>query len=446
MHRLQRRREPMRGAARYVVPWALLAGTTPATGQTLTLGDATEAALASHPLAVAAAAGVSAAREATAAARSARLPGAALSGTLTRFEEPMVVAPLHSLDLRNPPRFDRTLVQGQLSAQYTLFDGARTPRIRGAEVALASSEVSLEEQRMRVVEETAAAYLAVLTARAVHAAAAARSAALEAEHTRAERHFSVGTVPELEVLRAAAALQDARADEAGARARADAAERALARWMGLDASALRGRPLADVSVIATARRGDPLQGLAVRRASGSVEAARARLSEERGGRLPTVLAGAGLLDFGTPSGRHVVEWQAGLQVSWPLFTGGARGAAVRRAEAELSAAAATLEAARRETAGAADQAESALLEAEARAEALSAAVAQWEEVARIEALALEAGAGEQRDLLLAEAGLFEARAGQARARYEAILARVRLARIEGVLDQSWIREALEARP
>jgi hypothetical protein len=138
--------------------------------QSLTLMDAADAALESHPSLSAAAARVSASREAGDAARAARLPGAALSATLTRFQEPMVVAPLHSLNLTSPPRFDRTLVQGQLAAQYTLFDGARSPRIRGADVALEASELTLEDTRMSVLEETAAAYLEVLAARAVLAA------------------------------------------------------------------------------------------------------------------------------------------------------------------------------------------------------------------------------------------------------------------------------------
>ena len=75
---------------------------------------------------------------------------------------------------------------------------------------------------------------------------------------------------------------------------------------------------------------------------------------------------------------------------------------------------------------------------------MSAAVAQWEEVARIEALALEAGAGEQRDLLRAEAGLFQARAGYALAGQEALTARLRLARAEGILDREWIDEWTES--
>jgi outer membrane protein TolC len=132
-------------------------------------------------------------------------------------------------------------------------------------------------------------------------------------------------------------------------------------------------------------------------------------------------------------------------VSWPLFTGGARSAAVRRAAAEVAAAERDLEATRLYVDQTADAARTAVVEADARAEALALAVTQWEEVARIEALTLAAGSGVQHDLLRAEAGLFGARAGHAAARYEAIVAGARLARAQGTLDRTWITEALETR-
>ncbi len=415
-------------------------------GQTITLDGAVEAALARHPTSAAAAARVTAAEEAGDAARAARLPGAALTGSLTRFQEPMIVAPFHSLDFSSPPSFDRTLVQGRLGVQYTLFDGGgRSARIRGAEAVHDAARFAHEGTEMSVVDETVSAYVGVLTARAVLQAAEAQVEALEAEHDRVSRELAAGATAELEVLRAAATLQEARAEAASAVARVGLAERSLARLMQVDAGEIVGRPLADVGVRAPPTRGDAASSPQVLRAERSVSAAEARLAEQRGARLPSVEAGAGLLDFGTATGEHVFEWQAGVQVSWPVFTGGARSAAVRRARAEVTAAERDLAATRLETAQAIDAAETAVVEADARSGALALAVTQWEEVARIEALALEAGAGVQRDLLRAQAGLFQARAGHARARYEAVVARVRLARVEGVLDRSWITGALEVR-
>ncbi len=80
--------------------------------------------------------------------------------------------------------------------------------------------------------------------------------------------------------------------------------------------------------------------------------------------------------------------------------------------------------------------------ADARFTALQASLRQWEELVRIELLALEAGAGTQRDLLEAEAGLFQARAGHVGARSDAVMARVRLAGASGVLDRRWIMDMM----
>jgi outer membrane protein len=296
---------------------------------------------------------------------------------------------------------------------------------------------------MSVIEETATAYVGVLSAQAVLDAARAQVDALEGEADRAQRRFDVGTSAELEVLRARATLQEARAQLASAEARTVLSVRALARLMGVDAASISPEAMGDVTPTTSAGAADTSRSPIILQADRAASAAEASVSEQRAGRLPTVQAGAGLLDFATLGGGHITEWQAGLQVSWPLFTGGARAASVRRAEAELAAARSDLDAARLQVAQAVDVAETSVVEADARARALEAAVTQWDEVARIEALALEAGSGVQGDLLRAQAGLFQARAGHAQARYDAVLSRIRLARAEGTLDRSWMDAALE---
>jgi outer membrane protein len=428
--------------------WVALALCSPstATAQTLTLVEAIDSASSSHPAIAAADARVSAAGDAGDAARAAWLPGAAISGTLTRFQEPMVVAPFHSLNLTNPPEFDRTLVQGRLAMDYTLFDGgARSARIAAADALEEGTESGRDATRMRVLEETTSAYVGLRTARAVLDAATAQVQALDEERSRAQQQLDVGSAARVEVLRASATLQEARAEEASARSRVTLAERTLARLMNVDPASLAGRELADVAPGPTSIRGDASSSPAVAQADRSVTAAQARLSEQKAGRLPSVQAAAGVLDFGTLDNSHTVEWQAGLQVSWPIFTGGARSASVRRARADVAAARSDLAAAQLQVDQAIDQSSTAVVEADAKAEALASAVSQWEEVARIEALALGTGSGVQADLLRAQAGLYQARAGYARARSDAVLARVQLARAEGVLDRRWINESLETR-
>jgi hypothetical protein len=59
-----------------------------------------------------------------------RYPSLHVGGSVTRFEEPMTVRPLHGFDPAQPPEFDRTLIQGELNVSYSPFagSGVRTPR------------------------------------------------------------------------------------------------------------------------------------------------------------------------------------------------------------------------------------------------------------------------------------------------------------------------------
>lgn len=439
---------PRTPAATVVTACALLLAWLPAPvhGQVLTLGEAAEAALASHPAPRGATARIDEAQEEEAAARALRLPGVQLDAELTRFQEPMIVAPLHSLDLSSPPRFDETLVQGRLGLGYTLFDGgARGARIDGAEASVLAARHGREAIEAALLEQVAMAYVNLLSARAIREAATAQTEAVQEELDRARRQVEAGAAPRVEALRADAALQDARAQLAGAEAGVGLATRNLARLMGHDPSALMERELAQPSPPDVPAPPDAAANPAVERARRAVQAAEAMVAVERGDRWPRLDARAGVLDFGTLTGDHVFEWQAGVQLSWPLFTGGARGASVRRAEARLRASRAALDEAELDAARGVDAAQAAVVEADARAEALEASLTQWTEVARIEALALDAGSGVQADLLRAQARRFQASAGLARARSDAVLARVSLARARGTLDTRWLNRSVEAR-
>ncbi len=420
----------------------------------LTLAEAAAATLRTHPAIAGAAARTDAAQAGLDQARARRLPGLQLDASLTHFQEPMIVTPLHRFDPTDPPRFDETLVQGRVGAAYTLFDGgARGARIGGAGAGVGAAELMREATEMELLSRVAHTFVGLSAANAVLGAAQSQFYALEAEHARANQRVETGAAARVELLRASAALEDARAQMAAARSRVDLARRSLALLMGVPPASIEVRPITPVTTRPTTQAqttASPQDQLTqtpphIAAAARAVDAAEAAVSAERATRLPRLDAGAALLDFGTPTGEHVLEWQAGLQLSWPVFTGGARSASLRRAEAALAEARADLEAARLDTRHAEDAARSAITEADARADALMAALTQWTEVARIEALALENGAGVQSDLLRAQASLFQASAGLAQARSDAVVARVELARAQGALTLDWINEQLESR-
>ena len=420
----------------------------------LTLAEAAAAALRTHPTIAGAAARTDAAQAGLDQAQARRLPGLQLDASLTHFQEPMIVAPLHRFDPTDPPRFDETLVQGRLGAAYTLVDGGvRGARIKGAGAGVVVAERMREAAEMELLSRVATTYASLSTASTVRDAAQAQFYALEAEQTRANQRVETGAAARVELLRASAALEDARAQMAAARSQVDLARRSLALLMGVPPESIEIRPISPVTTRPTTQpqytaspQDRPTQTPPhIAAAARAVDAAEAAVSAERATRLPRLDAGAALLDFGTPTGEHVLEWQAGLQLSWPVFTGGARSASLRRAEAALAEPRADPDAARLDARRAEDVARSAITEADARADALMAALTQWIEVARIEALALENGAGVQSDLLRAHASLFQATAGLARARSDAVVARVELARAQGALTLDRINEQLESR-
>lgn len=415
-------------------------------GSELDLEEVLESALQTHPSLMGAEARLAAAEASAGEARSARLPTLAAAAAATRFQEPMVVAPLHGFDPRMPPAFDETLYQAHASAEYALFDGgARGARIRASESLEASAVSGVARARDAVLVEATTAYLATLTARDVLLAHEERVTALEQELERARLLFAEGATARLAVLRSEAALSRSRAERETAQEGVRLARRRLARVSGIGPARVMSAGLAPVTVrdtvlpsrdvlVAEALELNP--GLA--EAELRVAAAETGVTAARSAYLPRVSLTGRYSAFAAASADPVGEWQAGVQVSYPLFTGGARGAGLERAEAEAVAARADARLAERRVADAVDGTLLAYRSALARVAALEAAEAQSAEVARIEALALASGAGVQTDYLRAEAELLETRSGLAEARHAVVEARVRLAQAAGTLTTEWV--------
>ena len=439
---------------KYVIVAVMLGVATAAGGvaqeQPLTLAEVVTHALSTHPSRAQSAALVARAEAARREQRSALLPSLVTEASLTRFEEPMVVAPLHGFDPRSPPRFDRTLAQANVSLGYTVWDGgARGARLERAALQVAAARAAEEAATESLIAESVRRYAALQTARELAAASAAAVQALAAERTRAARLLEQGRVARVALLRAEAALSGARAEQASADAQLEVAERDVARLTGLPQSAVHGRPLERVAVRATAPERDAAIRQAqsanaeVRRLRAQLAATTAGEAEARAQWWPRLQLGGRYIRYGSGEGDAGGEWQGGVQLSYALFTAGARPAAQDRARAESRAAAAELAQAELRAAEAVDRAHALLTSARARTEALAAAAEQSAEVARIEKLALDTGAGVQTDYLSAEAALLRARAALTEARLAEVLAWIELARASGVLTPTWVEQNVE---
>lgn len=419
----------------------LLVGPAPLPAQEWSLADAIRDALARHPAVEGARAAEDAASARVGGARAAFLPSLTASASAVRFEEPMVVAPLHGFDPTRPPTFDDALVRSQVALGYTLFDGGgRSAGLSAARSARAAATAGLASSEAQVIEATAQAWLGVVTAEAVLAASDRRRAALEAEVTRARRLFEAGSAPQVELLRAQAEAAQAEADHASAVAALAAARSILTRLTGRDIPDGLTAPRAASLPAEPSSLAAPPE-LAAARASADAADARARAA--RAAFLPRVAVASSIDQYGATGRRFTNEWQAGLQVSLPLFLGGARFAEARQRSAEARQAHADADRLALDLATARDRIASGVAEAEGRVNALESAEAQFTEVARVEALALTEGAGVQRDLLAAEAQLFRVRADLARARAALLTQRIALARADGRLDRAWVDAHLE---
>jgi outer membrane protein len=410
----------------------------------VSIADAARAALATHPEARAAQAAQAAADAGVRVATAERWPALQAEGSVFRFQEPMVVFPLHAFD-PSQLTFDRTLVQGALTLGYTVFDGgARGAAVRGARANADGVTARRASADARLITEVAHTYLRALTAREELDALAQRLDAVEAERERAALLAAEGAAAQVDALRAEAAREQTMAERARATADLDAALRDLARLMGAEGTAIGPGALRRPNTPPdTPDRAALLQRLAAAnpdllRAEQRSNAAAWRSRAARGAWFPTIDVLGRYTLYGSGSSGFTGEWQGGLKVSYPLFAGGRRPRAIDRAQAEAQAAAAEADAVHLGIARALDRTYAALAETGPRIRALESAERHLMEITRIERLTLEEGAGTQAEYLRAEADLGEARAALARARYTQLRLHVELAALTGRLTVEWL--------
>ncbi|KPJ96293.1 MAG: hypothetical protein AMS18_01120 [Gemmatimonas sp. SG8_17] len=433
-------------------PIPTLAAQDSASGFRLTLSRAVARALEYHPSVLAADAAADAATSAVGAARASWFPQIALEISATRFEEPMLTAPIHEFNPTAFPDFHRTLYGGSALFAYKLFDGgSRNAEVRGARAEAAAAAAQWERTQMAIIAQVTHTYLGVLSAAGLVDAHDRRIAALTAERDRVGQFLGEGAAAQVDQLRVEAALASAEADRVAAVAALDVVQRGLALLIGappdetqvslLTPVVLRDEPqMEDRTTLLTQTQAvSPV----LRRAREQLVAAEAGRKAVMGTWFPSIDLFGGLVGYGYPDG-FTSEWQVGARLKYPVFTGGARASAAARSTALTRTAREAVRLSEIEAQENLDIAITAVHESHARVAAMTRAVDHNYEVARIEQLALQEGAGTQTDYLRAEAELFTARAALVEARHREIAARVELARVVGELDLNWLERIVEA--
>lgn len=432
---------------------AWTASTLAAQQPRITIHEAVARALEHHPSIAAASHALDGARAGVSESAGARWPQLRLDAAATRFQDPMLVAPLHGFDPQSPPLFDRTLVHFTLGASYTLFDGGRRGAlIRRDEAAVTLREADFDATTQTLIADVVQAWLAVSAGRALLTADDDQLGALQAELDRVQQFLAVGRAAPVEGLRVEAALAQAQAARVARDVELARTEELLARLTGIPLETIRATTLAASQVSVPM---PPLDGLRAQVRAGNADLARAQ-SRVRAAEAMAAAAGstwwpelrlqAGYTDYSSGEGRLLGEWQTGVRASYALFTGGSRRAASARAGSERNAAESEVAAIELRLDEALDRIVAMARSAEARSTALAAAARQYEEVARIERLALDEGAGTQPDWLSAQAALLSARSALIEARHAEIAARIELARLTGRLTPATLMTLVEIVP
>jgi protease secretion system outer membrane protein len=338
------------------------------------------------------------------------------------------------LDYRNPV--------GALQFRQPLFNMEAIYRYQSARSQVDGARLVFVARGLELLERLGGAYVQRLFSEEVVALAQAQVDAFAAQAMSAERRFAAGEGTRTDIAEAVASLAFGRAQLVEATDQRDIAARTLTRITGLPSTPLRG--------LAEDTRQQPLpysgigewvdlafaQNPNIQARRHLVEAANHDVSRNRAGHLPRVDLVANAVNSQSESistlNQQVRQYSAGVQVSVPIFSGGGVDAGVTQALAEVSRVEAQLEAELRQLdvdvrrqyqvtqTGAAKVA--------ALADALAASAVALEGAQR----GLVAGVRTTVDVLDATRRLFLVRRDLVQARYEVLLARLRLQALAGL--------------
>jgi outer membrane protein len=328
-----------------------------------------------------------------------------------------------------------------------LFRWQNWVQYKQGELQTALAEIQFGQARQDLILRVAQAYFDVLNAQdALGAQTQLRKAAGEQlELSRAS--FEVGTVTITDVHEAQSRFDLASAQEIAAQSELDVRRQTLTQIVGKDSSPLAGlragvalsRPQPD-SIVDWA--GAAEQGsYAVQSQQLAREIAVREVERNRAGHYPTVdlVATHGRNSAGfsssSPGGTRSDASTIGLQLNVPLFQGGSVSSREREAAALKLKADADLEDARRSAALAARQAYLGVTSGMAQVKALEAAQTSSASALEANRLGYEVGVRINIDVLNAQSQLADTQRQLARARYDTLIAQLRLKAAAGTLGE-----------
>jgi outer membrane protein len=367
-------------------------------------------------------------------------PNVALTGSVTRTE----TDPPPSLT--NPTGAHVTTNNSgvAVNARQPLFNRTSTTTIEQAEKSLEVARAVLQTAEQALVIRVAQAYFDVLVAQDALAAAQAGKKAIGEQLASARRNFEVGTATITDTREAQARFDLSTAQEIAAENDLRAKRIALDQLVGRTNVAPKplAVPVALPSV--TPARVDewvaPSQNApSVRRATLDLDIARLETAKARAGHLPTVDAVGSLSPTRTTNngaGGSNQSASIGVQLALPLYTGHSVQNRVRETLALEEKARNDLEAERRVAAQNTRVAFFNVESGQAQAKALEAAESSSKLALEATQLGYRVGVRVNLDVLNAQTQLFTTQRDLSKARYDVLLANLRLRQAAGTLQPS----------
>jgi outer membrane protein len=381
-------------------------------------------------------------------ARAGLLPSLTLNGT-TQWNDVEISKPVDRSTQYNSHNFGFQLTQ-------PLFRWANWVQFEQGKLQVAAADAQLAQARQDTLLRAAQAYFDLLYAKDVLTSIVAQKTAASEQLELARKSFEVGTVTITDVHEAQSRFDLASAQEIAARSDIEVKRHALAVITGRAPEALRGlRSEVAFTLPEPARMEDwvdraQTESLAVLAQLANQEIANREIERQRAGHYPTVdlVATYGqnktVITFaGAPLNNESTTGTVGVQVSVPLFQGLGQESRVRESAHLLDRARAEVDFARRNAAQQARQAWLGVANGIAQTAALRAAQVSSQSSLDANKLGYEVGVRINIDVLNAQQQLYVTRRDLAKARYDTLLAQLRLKAAAGQLAEPEI-EAVNA--
>ncbi len=316
-----------------------------------------------------------------------------------------------------------------------------------AKLQVVQAEANFAQASQDLIVRVAQAYFDVLFAQENLSAVGANKQAISQQLEQAKKNFEVGTATITDSQEAQARFDLASAQEIAAQNDLDVKRYTLRLIVGRDTGELnRLKPQAVLVPpqpanmqrwVAAAEKDSP----AVQSQQAAAEVAAKEVERQRAGHYPTVNAVANYgksnspVNFATSDTLETTSANIGLQLNIPIFQGGFVNSRTREADANRRAAEASLESAKRSAALSAQQSFLGVVNGLAQVQALQAALVSSLSALDSNKLGYEVGVRINIDVLNAEQQVYVTQSNLAKARFDTLLAQLRLKAAVGVLSE-----------